>query len=82
MPDRPVVTDLPPPGTTRWTAKRKAAVVAAVAAGLLSMQEACERYSLTLEEFLSWQLRIEQHGLVGLQTNKIKRHRLKLRRPL
>ena len=42
-------------------------------------QEACSRYSLTIEEFLSWQLRLAQHGLVGLQTKKIKHHRLKLR---
>ena len=55
--------------------------MAAVEAGLLSRQEACSRYSLTIEEFLSWQLRLAQHGLVGLQTRKIKQHRLKLRSP-
>ena len=31
--------------------RRKAEVVAAVSGGLLSVDEACERYSLTLEEF-------------------------------
>jgi hypothetical protein len=77
---RPIVTELPPPGTTRWTANRKEAVVAAVEAGLLSMQDACSRYSLTIEEFLSWQLRLAQHGREGLQTKKIKQHRLKLHR--
>jgi hypothetical protein len=76
---RPIVPGLPPPGTRRWTARRKAALLAAVEAGLLSMEETCSSYSLTIEEFLSWQLRIEQHGLVGLQTRKIKQHRLRLR---
>jgi hypothetical protein len=78
---RPGVSKLPKPGTTRWTALRKAAVVSAVEAGQLSMHEACERYSLTIEEFLSWQVRLAQHGAVALQTSKVKRHRLRLRRP-
>ena len=48
---RPGVSKLPKPGTTRWTALRKAADESAVEAGQLSMHEACERYSLTIEEF-------------------------------
>jgi len=35
--------DLPPPDTTRWVIRRKAAVVAGVRAGLLSLEEACAR---------------------------------------
>jgi hypothetical protein len=81
MGKRPVVPGLPRPGTARWTALRKAAVVSAVEAGQLSVEEACERYSLTIEEFLSWQVRLAQHGPAALQTSKIKRHRLRLRRP-
>ena len=80
MTDGPRVTDLPPPGTKRWTAKRKAALVAAVEAGQLSMEEACSRYSLSIEEFLSWQIRLKQHGVAALETGKTKRHRLRLRR--
>ena len=38
-------------------------VVAAVRGGLLSFEEACQRYTLTTEEFLSWQQSIDQHGL-------------------
>jgi hypothetical protein len=41
------IADLPPPGTKRWVPRRKAEVVAAVRGGLLSLQEACSRYSLT-----------------------------------
>jgi len=35
--------------------RRKAEVVAAVRGGLLSLEEACSRYTLTVDEFLSWQ---------------------------
>jgi hypothetical protein len=56
------IADLPAPSTRRWVIRRKAEVVAAVRGGLLSLEEACERYTLTVEEFLSWQMSIDQHG--------------------
>ena len=46
-----------------FAARRK--VVAAVRGGLLSLEEACSRYTLTVDEFLSWQMSIDQHGLAG-----------------
>ncbi len=51
---------LPPPGTTRWVVRRKAEVVAAVNGGLLSINDACERYDLTLAEFASWQRAVDR----------------------
>ena len=45
------VADLPAPGTTRWVVRRKAEVVAAVNGGLLTVNEVCDRYDLSLEEF-------------------------------
>ena len=62
------IADLPPPSTKRWVIRRKAEVVAAVRGGLLSLEEACSRYTLTVDEFLSWQMSIDQHGLAGLRT--------------
>ena len=59
------IADLPPPSTKRWVIRRKAEVVAAVRGGLLSLEEACSRYTLTVEEFLSWQYSIDQHGLAA-----------------
>ena len=41
------IADLPAPGTKRWVIRRKAEVVAAVRGGLLSLEEACSRYTLT-----------------------------------
>ncbi|MBX9682401.1 MAG: DUF1153 domain-containing protein [Hyphomicrobium sp.] len=69
------VADLPPRDTKRWVIRRKAEVVAAVRGGLLSMEEACERYTLTVDEFLSWQRSIDQHGLPGLRATKIQTYR-------
>jgi hypothetical protein len=69
------VADLPPPRTTRWVARRKAEVVAAVHGGLLSLHEACERYTLTVEEFLAWQAAIDRHGLAGLRATRAQEYR-------
>jgi hypothetical protein len=85
-PDRPVhvvgplgealtLDTLPPPSTRRWVVRRKAEVVAAISGGLLTMQEACERYSLTLEELGSWQRAIERSGLPGLRVTRLQSYR-------
>ena len=47
--------DLPSTNIKRWTVCRKAEIIAAIRGGLLSLEEACERYALTVEEFISWQ---------------------------
>jgi hypothetical protein len=67
--------DLPPPDTGRWVIRRKAEVVAAVRWGLLSLEDALERYRLTSEEFLAWQLSIDRHGLAGLRTTRLQQYR-------
>ena len=66
---------LPDPATKRWVIRRKAEVVAAVRGGLLTLDEACARYSLTFEEFLSWQRAIDRHGLPGLRTTRLQDYR-------
>ncbi len=69
------VANLPPPDTKRWVIRRKAEVVAAVRGGLISLDEACQRYTLSVEEFLSWQRAIESFGLSGLRTTRLQRYR-------
>ena len=66
---------LPKPGTTRWVVRRKAEVVAAVAGGLLTVDEACERYGLTVEEFAGWQRAIDRSGMPGLRVTRIQHYR-------
>jgi transposase-like protein len=65
----PLQPDLPPADTVRWVARRKAEVVAAVHNGVLSMREACQRYSLSAEEFLEWERHYKQGGRAGLQVS-------------
>jgi Protein of unknown function (DUF1153) len=67
--------DLPPPNTKRWVVRRKAAVVAAVRSGRITMEEALRRYQLSEEEFLSWQRALEAHGLAGLRTTRVQQYR-------
>jgi hypothetical protein len=72
------IADLPSPGTQkRWVIRRKAEVVAAVRGGLLSLDEACSRYTLTVDEFLSWQSTIDQYGLAGLRATRVQQYRQK-----
>ncbi|MFT4026823.1 MAG: DUF1153 domain-containing protein [Novosphingobium sp.] len=66
---------LPPPDTRRWVVRRKAEVVAAVNGGLLSIDEVCERYGLTLEEFAGWQRAVDRSGMQGLRVTRIQHYR-------
>jgi transposase-like protein len=64
------VDELPPPGITRWVIHRKAQVVAAVQAGALSLEEACRRYSVSVEELEGWRKTLQRHGIYGLRTTR------------
>jgi len=66
---------LPPPETKRWVIRRKAVVVAAVRAGVISLEEACKRYTLSIEEFLAWQRLVDSHGLPGLRVTRLQDYR-------
>ena len=66
---------LPPANTRRWVVRRKAAVVAAVQSGKITLEEACQRYQLTEEEFRSWQRAYEAHGLPGLRATRLQQYR-------
>jgi len=67
--------DLPPANTRRWVARRKAAVVAAVESGKITLEEACRRYQLTEEEFRSSQRAYQNHGLAGLRATRVQQYR-------
>ncbi|MHA6721641.1 CtrA inhibitor SciP [Sphingomonas sp. RS2018] len=69
------IDSLPPPETTRWVVRRKAEVVAAVNGGLLNVDEVCERYNLTAEEFAGWQRAIDRSGMPGLRVTRIQHYR-------
>ena len=69
------IESLPPPNTKRWVIRRKAEVVSAVRNGLIGLDEACERYRLSAEEFLNWHELIESHGMRGLRTTRTQEYR-------
>ena len=69
------LADLPAQDTTRWVIRRKAMLVAAVRGGLLTVEEACDRYALTIDEFLSWQRLMDRHGLPGLRATRVQAYR-------
>jgi hypothetical protein len=75
------LNSLPPPGTTRWVIRRKAEVVAAVRGGLLSLEQACTQYLITVDEFLSWQSSVDRHGLPGLRITHMQQYRGRLNAP-
>ena len=66
------MADLPPANTDRWVARRKAAVLAALRSGAITMEEACRRYALSEEELLTWQRAFEAHGLSGLRATRLR----------
>ena len=69
LPDGSVMSraDLPAPGTRRWVASRKLAVVRGVVGGLLSREEALQRYALSPEEFDEWCRAVARRGEAGLK---------------
>lgn len=69
------LANLPDPKTRRWVIRRKAEVVYAVRGGLLTVEEACQRYKLSVDEFLNWQTLIAKHGLKGLRATHLQKYR-------
>jgi hypothetical protein len=74
--ERLMTANLPPATTKRWVIRRKAQVVAAVHDGVLSLEEACSRYKLTVDEFVAWETSIERHGIAGLRTTRLQHYRM------
>ena len=67
--------DLPGQETRRWVASRKAAVVRAVKFGLIDRDEALARYSLSEEEFNTWQSMVEKYGDFALKATALQKYR-------
>jgi hypothetical protein len=67
--------ELPAPDTGRWVVRRKADIVAAVRNGRISLQDACQRYHLSIEEFITWQRDLDAHGVPGLRVTRLQIYR-------
>lgn len=69
------LADLPPVSTRRWVASRKAAVVRGVLYGLISQNEAIDRYGLSEEEFHEWISAVAEHGEEALKATNVQKYR-------
>ena len=70
----PLSADNLPPLHTRWVMRRKADLLAALRGGLITMDEACRRYCLSVDEVASWQAAMDRFGLNGLRA--VRRNKL------
>ena len=61
----------PSPDRQRWPARRKAAVVLAVANGDITLDQALKGCNLSAEEFAAWQRDYEVHGVHGLRVTRL-----------
>jgi hypothetical protein len=68
-------TKLPALNTRRWTIRRKAAVLQALQSGALTLEQALERYALSVEEISAWERDLERHGLYGLRATRVQIYR-------
>jgi hypothetical protein len=66
---------LPPTVATRWSARRKAAVVFAARSGIISREEAYRRYLLSPEELAAWEAALNQNGVPGLRSTRQQSYR-------
>lgn len=66
---------LPPDDTVRWVPSRKAAVLRAIADGRISMEAACQRWRLSLEEIQLWQRAMDKVGTPGLRVTRVQIYR-------
>ena len=65
--------ELPKP-TQRWV-RRKAAVIESVRGGWVPIDEICELYSVSVDEFLAWERDIDRYGIHGLRTTRCQIYR-------
>jgi hypothetical protein len=65
------------PSTTdrRWTIRRKAGVLEALRRGALTLEEASQRYALSLEELRAWERDLERYGVHGLRATRLQIYR-------
>ena len=69
------LVDLPASDTKALDHAPQTDVVDAVHGGLLTKEEACWRYALTMDEYLSWQIAVERFGRAGLNARRAQNDR-------
>jgi len=62
------LADLPPINLKRWYASHKVSIVLTVRGGLITADEICRRYHLSLEELTLWENALTSDGVDGLRS--------------
>ena len=73
-PDLDLVPDLPSP-TERWTVRRKATVIRAVRGSWVPIEEVCELYDISADEFAAWERDVDRYGVPGLRATRFQIYR-------
>jgi hypothetical protein len=60
--------DLPAPSVKRSTIRRK--VLEAVRGGWIHIEEACQTYRISVDEFRAWERDVDQFGAPGLRATR------------
>jgi len=68
------VPELPRPAQ-RWTVRRKATVIQAVRGGWVPIEEVCELYNISVDEFIAWERDIDRYGVPGLRSTRFQIYR-------
>ena len=72
------IEGLQPPDTKRWAVRRKASVVYAVETFLISLEDACSRYGISIGKYESSRRLLENHGIGRLRVTRLDEYRDKL----
>ena len=67
--------ELPPDDTVRWVPSRKAAVLKAIDSGDISLESACSRWRLSIEEIELWWRAMAKVGQPGLRVTRVQIYR-------
>jgi hypothetical protein len=72
LPGDPLPNGRTEPSAVRWCPSRKAEVLRRLRAGELTLNDALERFRLTLEEGDAWQMAERRAGRAGLKATAIR----------
>jgi hypothetical protein len=68
------VPEMPRPGQ-RWTVRWKAAVIEAVRGGWAPIEEVCQLYNISVDEFVAWERDLDRNGIPGLRSTRYQIYR-------
>jgi hypothetical protein len=55
----------------RWTPRRKAKVIDDIANGVITLEQACQQYDLSIDEIAEWQKMHARDGVSGLRVTRL-----------